>query len=173
MLAGIRQGATRGATKISFEPLPGRIRIVAAASSAMAAMTAVTMAALALIDAMKDEGATIEAVRRLSSTQSKSPGGFRSKGTLNKEAPAARGRVRPQVLMSETSSPLPTPDEKREAFRRFMTGKRLRPTEWAREAGVSAGEILGFLTGRSRGFSEGVAEKLARAAKVSVEDMFH
>ena len=53
-----------------------------------------------------------------------------------------------------------------------MTSHRLRPTLWAKEAGVSSGEILGFLTGRSRGFSEGVAEKLARVAKVRVEQMF-
>ena len=39
-------------------------------------------------------------------------------------------------------------------------------------AGVNSGEILGYLTGRSRGFSGEVAEKLARAARVRVEDMF-
>jgi hypothetical protein len=172
LLAGIRQSTTKGVTKISFEALPGRIRIVAAASSAMAAMTAVTMTALALIEAVKDDGAAIEAVRRLAPGKT-AQREFRSAGSLSKEPVAARGRVRPEVLMSETSSPRVLPEEKREAFRRFMTGRRLRPTEWAREAGVSAGEILGFLTGRSRSFSEGVAEKLARAAKVSVEEMFH
>ena len=53
-----------------------------------------------------------------------------------------------------------------------MTSHRLRPTTWAKDAGVHSGEILGFLTGRSRGFSREVAEKLARAAKVGVEDLF-
>jgi hypothetical protein len=74
--------------------------------------------------------------------------------------------------MGEVTSPKAGPDRGREAFRNFMTSHRLRPTLWAKEAGVSSGEILGFLTGRSRGFSKGVAEKLARVAKVRVEDMF-
>ena len=34
------------------------------------------------------------------------------------------------------------------------------------------GEIMAFLNGRSRGFSPGVADKLARAAKVRPDDMF-
>ena len=65
-----------------------------------------------------------------------------------------------------------TTNQRREAFRTFMTSHRLRPTIWAKQAGVSSGEILGFLTGRSRGFSQDVAEKLARAARVQVSDMF-
>ncbi len=63
-------------------------------------------------------------------------------------------------------------DQQRHAFRAFMTSRRLRPTVWAKQAGVASGEILGYLTGRSRGFSAGVVEKLARAAKAQVEDMF-
>jgi hypothetical protein len=63
-------------------------------------------------------------------------------------------------------------EQRREAFRAFMTSRRLRPTLWAKQAGVPSGEILGFLTGRSRGFSQEVAEKLARAARVQVGDMF-
>ena len=46
-------------------------------------------------------------------------------------------------------------DQQREAFRAFMTSRRLRPTIWAKQAGVASGEILGYLTGRSRGFSAG------------------
>jgi hypothetical protein len=70
------------------------------------------------------------------------------------------------------SAPKAAPDNRREAFRNFMTSHRLRPTTWAKDAGVSSGEILGYLTGRSRGLEGDVAEKLARAAKVRVEDMF-
>jgi hypothetical protein len=54
-----------------------------------------------------------------------------------------------------------------------MTSHRLRPTVWAKQAGIASGEILSYLTGRSRGLSQDVAEKLARAARVRVEDMFH
>ena len=76
--------------------------------------------------------------------------------------------------MGEVASPRSNqrPDQRREAFRAFMTSRRLRPTVWAKQAGVPSGEILGFLTGRARGFSGDVAEKLARVAKVSVEEMF-
>jgi hypothetical protein len=74
--------------------------------------------------------------------------------------------------MSEVFSPKPAPDERREAFRAFMIRKRLRPTTWAKDANVRLGEIMGYLTGRSRGFSQETAEKLARAARVTIEDMF-
>jgi hypothetical protein len=63
-------------------------------------------------------------------------------------------------------------EKRRQAFRAFMTSRRLRPTLWAKQAGVPSGEILGFLTGRSRGFSQEVAEKLARAARAQIDDMF-
>lgn len=74
--------------------------------------------------------------------------------------------------MSEVAAPRPAQDQHRDAFRAFMTSRRLRPTLWAKQAGIASGEILSFLTGRSRGLSPDVAEKLARAAKVRVEDMF-
>ena len=53
-----------------------------------------------------------------------------------------------------------------------MISHRLRPTSWAKLAGVASGEILGFLTGRSRGMPAQVVEKLARAAGVRPEDLF-
>ena len=74
--------------------------------------------------------------------------------------------------MGEVAAPRASADARRDAFRDFMTSHRLRPTSWAKDAGIHSGEILGYLTGRSRGFSRDVAEKLARAAKVRVEDMF-
>lgn len=162
--------AARKAAKapLSFEPLPGGLRIVARADGAMEALTAATMAALALIAALKDETAAIEGVRPVAPARQPRQK-FPSRGSLSKEN---NGRIRPEVLMGEVTGPKPTPDKSREAFRNFMTARRLRPTIWAKDAGVSSGEILGFLTGRSRGFSDGVAEKLAKAARVRVEDMF-
>ena len=155
--------------QVRFEPLPGGIHILVRSHGDKAdALAAAAMAALALIRALKDDSASIEGVRLLSPAKD-SPRAMRARGSLNKEG---GGRVRPQVLMGEVTSPKPGPDQNREAFRHFMTSHRLRPTVWAKEAGVSSGEILGFLTGRSRGFSDGVAEKLARAAKVRPEDMF-
>jgi len=168
--------AARQAAKaqIAFEPLAGSIRIVVRSEGGkMDALTAATMGALALIRELKDDSACIEGVRLISPAKEPQPA-MRSRASLSKEVGGKEGggRVKPQILMGEVTSPKAGPDRGREAFRNFMTSHRLRPTLWAREAGVSSGEILGFLTGRSRGFSEGVAEKLARAAKVRVEDMF-
>ena len=168
--------AARDAAKaqVAFEPLPGCIRIVVRSEGGkMDALTAATMAALALIRELKDDSACIEGVRLLYAAKEPQRA-MRSRGSLSKEVGGKEisGRVKPQVLMGEVNSPKAGPDRGREAFRNFMTSHRLRPTIWAKEAGVSNGEILGFLTGRSRGFSEGVAEKLARAAKVRVEQMF-
>jgi len=153
---------------ISFEARPGSVRILAVSDgAAMEAMTSAAQAALQLIDALKDESASIESVRQVSREKPAEPA-FVSRGSLSKDQP----RPRPQTLMSEVSGPKPAPDNAREAFRNFMTSHRLRPTTWAKDAGVSSGEILGYLTGRSRGFSGDIAEKLACAAKVRVEDMF-
>lgn len=152
---------------INFEHRSGSVRILAVhEGTPIEAMTAAAMAALQLIDALKDESATIENVRLV---EADARAGFVSRGSLSKQGAA---RPKPQTLMNEVAAPRPAPDNRREAFRNFMTAKRLRPTTWAKDAGVAPGEILGFLTGRSRGFSGEVAEKLARAARVRVEDMF-
>ena len=162
--AGEARSAARG-LQVECEFRPGSIRILAnSAVSAMDALRAAADAALALVAALKDGNAIIEGIRLVG--QDKPQRGAISRGSLSK------GRPQPQMLMGEVSSPAPLPDNRREAFRNFMTAHRLRPTVWAKDAGVSSGEILGFLTGRSRGFSGDVAEKLARAAKVRVEDMF-
>jgi hypothetical protein len=156
-------------TGISFEARSGSVRILAASQGApIEAMTAAALAALQLIDALKDESAAIESVR-LVKEDVRPQRSFVSRGSLSKEGGV---RPRPQTLMNEVAAPKAAPDNRREAFRAFMTSHRLRPTTWAKDAGVPAGEILGFLTGRSRGFSGEVAEKLARAAKAKVEDMF-
>jgi DNA-binding Xre family transcriptional regulator len=62
--------------------------------------------------------------------------------------------------------------KQRDAFRAFMIARHLRPTEWARAAGIPAGEILAFLTGKSRNIAPSSVEKLARAAGCAPEDIF-
>jgi DNA-binding Xre family transcriptional regulator len=62
--------------------------------------------------------------------------------------------------------------KQRDAFRAFMIARHLRPSEWARAAGVPAGEILGFLTGKTRTIAPSTLEKLARAAHCTPEDFF-
>ena len=89
-------------------------------------------------------------------------------------APVSRSRYpRPKVLMGEVMAPKGKEiAQGREAFRAFMQQKRLVPSRWAAEAGVPVGEILGYLTGRSRGFTDDTIARLARAANVAPDDMF-
>ncbi len=172
---------------VEFEPDAARntIRIVATVATSgqtgveMEALTAASIAALTLYDMIKavDKAATIETVRLLAKSGGKS-GDYQAPGRTDPVRPiAARTRAKPKTLMGEVAAPRAHSqgagvEQRREAFRAFMMSHRLRPTVWAKQAGVSSGEILGFLTGRSRGFSSEVAEKLARAAKARVEDMF-
>ena len=172
---------------VEFEPKDNAIRIIATAMASgqtgveMEALTAVSIAALTLYDMIKavDKAAVIGGIRLLAKSGGKS-GDYvapaSGKSAPEKSEPrvtSMRGqRVKPTVIMGEVVGPRPTADARREAFRNFMTSHRLRPTTWAKDAGIHTGEIMGFLTGRSRGFSGEVAEKLARVAKVRVEDMF-
>ena len=87
-------------------------------------------------------------------------------------AAAIKNGARRPTLMGEVSAPKADPNAERSALRAFMTAHRLRATEWAADAGVSAGEIYAYLTGRSRALSRETTEKLARAAHARVEDMF-
>ena len=81
--------------------------------------------------------------------------------------------AKPKVLMGEVAAPRGLEiGRQRDAFRAFMIARRLRPSEWARAAGVPAGEILGFLTGKIRTIAPATLEKLARAANCAVEDFF-
>jgi DNA-binding Xre family transcriptional regulator len=81
--------------------------------------------------------------------------------------------VKPKVLMGEVAAPRGLEiGRQRDAFRAFMIARHLRPSEWARAAGVPAGEILGFLTGKTRSIAPATVEKLARAADCAVEDFF-
>jgi hypothetical protein len=85
--------------------------------------------------------------------------------------------AQPKVLMGEVTAPRgaeTSPDIKleREALRAFMSAHRLVPTQWSRDAGVSMGELLAYLTGRSRGLTLPTLEKLAHAAGVTPQDLF-
>jgi cyclic pyranopterin phosphate synthase len=136
----------------------------------MEALTAASVAALTLYDMIKaiDKGAVIESVRLIAKSGGKS-GSYKAPSA---RAKTSSSRPTPKTLMGEVAAPRPVQDQRRDAFRAFMTSHRLRPTLWAKQAGIASGEILGFLTGRARGLTPDAAEKLARAAKVRVEDMF-
>jgi cyclic pyranopterin phosphate synthase len=165
---------------IDFEPQDNAIRILATVKTngqtgvEMEALTAASIAALTIYDMIKavDKTAVIEGVRLVSKSGGKS-GEYRA---TSKREPtvAAPTRSRPQALMGEGAAPRPRADSaaQREAFRNFMTSHGLRATEWAKSAGIPAGQILSFLTGKSRAIPNDVAEKLARAARARVEDMF-
>lgn len=90
--------------------------------------------------------------------------------------------AKPKVLMGEVTAPIQKfaasrggvgieIGRRRDALRAFMMARHLRPSEWARAAGVPTGEILGFLTGHARAISPASLEKLARAANCSPDDL--
>ena len=176
---------------VDFEQDAARhaIRILASAKTTgptgveMEALTAASIAALTIYDMIKavDKAAHIEGVRLLAKSGGKS-GDFVAE-PAKPAKPAYRsagmiGRAKPATIMGEVSAPRPTADkqretgQQREAFRAFMTSNRLRATQWAKDAGVPVSEIYAFLTGKTRGMPNDVADKLARAARTRTEDMF-
>jgi cyclic pyranopterin phosphate synthase len=176
---------------VDFEPDTARsaIRILSSAKTTgqtgveMEALTAASIAALTIYDMVKavDKAASIEGVRLLAKSGGKS-GDFVA-DAAKAPKPAYRsagmiGRVKPSTIMGEVAAPRPSADkqretnQQREAFRAFMTSNRLRATQWAKDAGVPVSEIYAFLTGKTRGLPNDVAEKLARAARARREDMF-
>ena len=81
--------------------------------------------------------------------------------------------AKPKVLMGEVMAPRGVEvGLQRDAFRAFMMARHLRPSEWAKAAGIVPGEIMAFLTGHARSISPVSLEKLARAANCAIEDMF-
>jgi DNA-binding Xre family transcriptional regulator len=80
--------------------------------------------------------------------------------------------VRPKVLMGEVTMPRGQQiANQREAFRAFMMAHHLRPTDWAKKAGIPTGEILAFLAGTARNVAPASLEKLAHAAGCTPEDL--
>jgi cyclic pyranopterin phosphate synthase len=139
----------------------------------MEALMAVSIAALTVYDMTKavDKGAVIEGLKLLAKSGGKS-GDYAFPSQKIFKAPAAPARAKPKTLVNEVTAPRPGPHAQRDAFREFMATHRLRPTQWAKDAGVPAAQLLAYLTGQSRALSPDTAKKLARAAKVRVEDMF-
>ena len=81
--------------------------------------------------------------------------------------------VKPKVLMGEVAAPRGTEiGLQRDSFRAFMVVRRLRPSAWAKAAGIAPGEVMAFLTGHARTISLRSLEKLAQAANASVDDFF-
>lgn len=184
--------------EIHFAPLdaqPGyritaTVKTVSQTGVEMEALTAASVAALTIYDMLKavDKGAHIEGVRLLSKTGGKS-GSYtaprENTQDTSKPTPAPRRsapiasplklnpkRASPAALMSEVSAPRPTTTLDREAFRSFMVDHRLRATDWAKRADVPVSQLYAFLTGRARGLPADLAERLASAAGVRVDDMF-
>lgn len=170
---------------VDFEPADNAVRVIATVKTSgqtgveMEALTAASIAALTIYDMVKavDKAAVIGDVRLLSKTGGKSGDFVAAERKATKPAyrsTGSRGRAKPSTLMGEVVAPAPARDAngQRDAFRTFMTTRRLRATEWAKDAGVPAAQIFAFLTGKQRSLPTDVAERLARAAKARVEDMF-
>ena len=174
---------------VDFEPDPERnaFRIVASAKTTgptgveMEALTAASVAALTVYDMVKavDKSAVIDSIRLLKKSGGKS-GTYeaeRARAPDPEPEPEPRKppsrRSSPQVLIHEVAAPkLGGPSADRDALRKFMTTSRLRPLEWAKSADVPINELYGFLSGRSSKLSPSSADKLAKAARTSVDAMF-
>jgi len=170
---------------IEFVPLAGRnaLQIIAHAKTQaqtgveMEALTAASIAALTVYDMVKaiDKSAVIEGVRLLAKSGGKSGTYIAPHAPKPVEAPRkpiARPKAKPAPLMSEAAAPRPDGNAAREAFRTFMASHRLRASVWAKDAGVPASQVYAYLTGRLRALPDDAAKKLARAARVRVEDLF-
>jgi cyclic pyranopterin phosphate synthase len=173
---------------VEFEPLAERhaLRIVASAKTTgptgveMEALTAAAVAALTVYDMVKavDKSAVIESIRLLTKSGGQS-GTYEAPldGARPPRAKPAKTEAKradsPRVLMTEVSAPKSgNASADRDALRRFMSERRLRPTEWTKSAGLPVNELYGFLAGRSRALSLSSAERLAKAARTSVDEMF-
>ena len=175
---------------VDFEPLPERnaFRIVASAKTTgqtgveMEALTAASVAALTVYDMIKavDKGAIIESIRLLTKSGGKS-GDYeaepRPAQIVDPEPEPAptktASRRSPKVLIHEVAAPkIGNASGDRDALRKFMTANRLRPLEWAKSASVPVNELYGFLSGRSSRLPQDAAERLAKAARTSVDTMF-
>jgi DNA-binding Xre family transcriptional regulator len=88
--------------------------------------------------------------------------------------PGAHSAPKPKVLMGEVAAPRGQEiGHQRDAFRAFMIARHLRPSDWARAAGIAPGEIMAFLTGHARTIAPTSLEKLAVAANCAVADLFN
>ncbi len=168
---------------VEFVAIPGRhaFRIVASAKTTgqtgveMEALTAASVAALTVYDMVKavDKSAVIESIRLLTKSGGKSGSYDAEAPSEPEETPARPAKAAPRILMSETGSPrAANPTAEREAFRGFMVARHLRASEWAKSAAVPVNELYGYLSGRSRVLSSESAEKLAKAARTSLDQMF-
>jgi hypothetical protein len=81
--------------------------------------------------------------------------------------------AKPKVLMGEVTAPRGQEISlRREAFRAFMIARHLRPTVWAKAAGIAPGELMAFLAGHARNIAPAALAKLAKSAGCEIEDMF-
>jgi cyclic pyranopterin phosphate synthase len=176
---------------VEFAPLDGRpgFRIVASAKTMgqtgveMEALTAAAVAALTVYDMVKavDKGAVIESIRLLTKSGGKS-GSYQASEKSSRERqakpaapakPSGHARATPTVLIHETAAPPTAPATgERERLRAFMLARRLQVSQWAKSAEVPVNELYGYLRGRSRALSAASAERLAKAARASTDEMF-
>lgn len=156
----------------------------------MEALTAVSVAALTVYDMVKaiDKAVTIDAVRLVLKDGGKSgrytaeaaakstlaPTTSPARRQIGPSAPPTSGRRKPVEIMSATSAPRPPvgDDQRRDHFRKFVVDNHMRVMQWAKDAGLSAGVVYGYLHGRSRRLSEDAEAALAKAARSSVKAVF-
>jgi hypothetical protein len=154
----------------------------------MEALTAATIAALTIYDMLKaaERGIVIENIHLVSKEGGKSgvfradkPEASRSSAVRRSAAASAsvrrtRQRSQPVEIGGEALPRKSVADHnaRREALRRFMSGRGLTAHAWAKDAGVAVGVIYSFLHGRTHTLTKNEETKLAEAAGVSPEDLY-
>lgn len=153
--------------------IEAEIRVVGQTGVEMEALTAASVSALTIYDMIKgvDRGAWIGDIKLLSKEGGKS-GAYLA--GVQKTNAATSVRKRPQELMGEThAAPRRSSlNQRREAFRAFMTARRLKALSWAKMAGIPPADLYSYLHGRIRGLEPEQEMALAKAARVNVSDMF-
>lgn len=188
---------TKVAVDLAPEEAASAIRVTATVKTKgptgveMEALTAVSVAALTVYDMVKavDKAVVIEGIRLLlkdggksglysAETEDKSPSTTTPAPVRRKigqaATPMTAGRRKPAEIMSATSGPRPPggDDQRRDHFRKFIVDNHMRVMQWAKDAGLPAGLVYGYLHGRSRRLNEDAEAALAKAARSSVKAVF-
>ena len=97
------------------------------------------------------------------------PGGVAA--NFGKGAQSAARAAQPPIKQLGAPRPGKNPQGEREQLRQFMIARHLRVTQWARSANVAVNELYGFLNSQSARLDPAAAERLAQAARTSVDAM--
>ena len=143
------------------------VKVTAKTGVEMEALTAVSVAALTLYDMVKaiDRQMVIGEVRLVHKEGGRS--GITSPGKKDQIATKKTPMSGPEPRLSHS-----VPTEARDVLRAFMIRHGLKVSDWTKAAGVRSGELFSFLNGQSKSLAPDTAKRLAKAAGVTVKELF-